>query len=172
MEKKNPAVQAAQKVDASVRTLSSGVRIRINSVPQLLIDDAVNMVPEPQVPYFHDEERGYEIPNPNDPRYLSLLAAYERAQAQAAVDAAVIWGVELVDEVPDESEWLPKLKFFAKRGRLDLSQYDLENPLEREFVFKRYCALSAGELSELLPDMIAGVTEEDVQKARESFQGD
>jgi len=170
MSKVNPAVEAAREIDAGVKTLNSGVRVRINSVPQLLIDDAVNMIPEPRVPYIKDEEHGYEIPNPNDPRYLADYAAYERAQAGAAVDAAVIWGVELLDGIPPDDEWMPKLKFFAKRGRLSLDQFDLDDPLEKEFVFKRYVALTANELGELLPEMISGVTEEDVAKARSSFQ--
>ena len=168
--KLNPAVQAAREVNTDERKLASGVRVRIHRIPQLLIDDAVNKVEAPAVPYVLDNEKGYEIPNENDPRYLAALETHERDQSQAAVDAVILWGIELVDAIPEDEDWLPKLQFYAKRGRVDLSGFDLENKLEKEFVFKRYVALSAQELGELLPEMISGVTEEDVAKATESFR--
>jgi len=172
MSKVNPAVEAAREMDTDERVLDSGVRVRIHRLPQLLIDDAVNRVPEPKVPYIKDEERGYEIPNPDDPRYLADLAEHERAQSHAAVDAVVLWGIDLVDGVPKDDEWLPKLEFYARRGHLDLSSFDFSNKLEKEFAYKRYVALSARELGELIPMMISGVTEEDVAKATESFRSD
>ena len=168
--KLNPAVEAARETNTDERVLDSGVCVRIHRIPQLLIDDAVNRVKAPTVPYVFDSEKGYEIPNENDPRYLAALEQHERDQSQAAVDAVILWGVELVGDMPKDEDWLPKLQFYAKRGRVDLSGFDFESKLEKEFVFKRYVALSAKELGELLPEMISGVTEEDVAKATESFR--
>lgn len=170
---KNSAVAAAKAQDTE-RALRSGIRVRVSRVSQLLIDEAVNEVPAPAVPYFHDEEKGYDIPNPNDPRYLAELDRYERAQLQATFDAILIWGVELVDEMPPIDTWLPKLQFFARRNpSVDLSQYDLEDALEVEFVYKKFIA--AGDIEELvsmLDETVPGASEEDKAKATALFRGD
>jgi len=167
----NEAIEASRNKDAGVHTLAGGTRVRVASIPQLLIDDAVRRVKEPRVPMVHDQEKGYDIPNPNDPRYQLDLQAHSNAQSAAAVDAVILWGVELLDGLPPDEEWLPKLEFYAKRGHIDLSEFDLDVQLEKEFVYKRYIAMSAKDLGELLPEMISGVSEEDVEAAKASFRG-
>ena len=156
--------------DANTRTLNSGVEVRISRVGQLLIDDAVNRVEEPKVPLVFSEDHQRDIENPNHPNYLIDMAAYERRQSQAAIDAAVLWGIELVEGLPEDEEWLRKLVFYSKRGHIDLSEFDLEEEFDQKYLYKRYIALDADELSDLLPLMISGVTEEDVQKAASVMQ--
>lgn len=166
----NPAVEASREKDTGGRELANGTRVHISTIPQLLIDDAVRRVKRPEVPYVMDEGKGYEIPNESDPRYLAALDEHAEAQAAAAVDAVILWGIELAEGLPPDEEWLPKLHFYAKRGHVDLSGYDLDNEFEKAFVYKRYIALSARDIGELLPEMISGVTEEDVEAAKASFQ--
>jgi len=175
MTKKSVAVVAAEEQhdDDAERMLTTGVRVRISRVSQMLLDAAVHKVKEPEVPIWYDEDRDREILNPSHPHYLAAMEEYEREQRLAAIDAAVLWGVELVDGLPEDKLWLKKLKYFAEKlGHIDLSEYDLEDEFELEFLYKRYVALSADDLSELMPEMMSGVTEEDVAKSVETFQGD
>jgi len=173
---KSPAVKAAQKQnqDADMeRVLKSGARIRICRVSQLLIDEAVNEVKEPNVPTYFDEDRQITLPNPDSAQYKKDIAEYERAQFRATFDAALLWGIELVDGVPEDDTWIKKLRFFAKRNKqVDIDQYDLDDELEREFAYKKFIAVDADELTEFMELMFQGVTEEDKEKARNLFPGD
>lgn len=172
---KSVAVIAAEetvKHDAE-RVLTTGVRVRVNRVSQMLLDAAVHKVKEPEVPLWYDEDRDREVLNPNHPHYLAAMEEYEREQRLAAIDAAILWGVDLVDGLPKDKLWIKKLKYFAEKlGHIDLSEYDLEDEFELEFLYKRFIALSAEDLSNLMPEIMGGVTEEDVAKAVETFQGD
>ena len=174
MTKKSVAVIAAEEnveQDAE-RMLSTGVRVRVNRVPQMLLDAAVHKVEEPQIPMWFDEDRGREIENPNHPQYLADLARYERDQRLAAVDASILWGIDLLGGLPKDDFWLKKLKYYAKLGHIDLSGYDLEDEFELEFIYKKFVAMAGDDLADLMPEMMSGVTEEDVAKAVETFQGD
>lgn len=168
----NVALEAAKEQGADNIRVLNGVRVRILSVPQFLIDDAVNRIVEPQVPIVMDETKGYKDENPDDPRYIREYAQYERAQADAAIDAAIIFGMELVDGLPKNNIWLRKLQFLAKRKRINLNEYDLDDELDRTFLYIRYVVLNAKILNELLPEIMIGVTKEDVDAAQASFQGD
>jgi hypothetical protein len=53
----------------------------------------------------------------------------------------LLWGVELVDGIPDNG-WLEKLQFMERQENIDLlSSFDLDNPLDREFAYKKYIAI-------------------------------
>ncbi len=168
---KNSVAVVAAESDAE-RVLSTGVRVRVNRVPQMLLDAAVHKVEEPQVPVWYDEDRERDVLNPNHPHYLAALEEYERDQRLAAVDASILWGIDLLDGLPEDDSWLKKLKYYAKLGHIDLSDYDLEDEFELEFIYKKFVAMAGDDLSDLMPEMISGVTEEEVAKARETFQSD
>ena len=170
--KKSVAVVAAEDKHDAERVLSTGVRVRVNRVPQMLMDAAVHKVEEPEVPLWYDEDRDREVLNPNHPHYLAAVEKYERDQRLASIDACILWGIDLLDGLPKDDLWLKKLKYYAKMGHIDLSGYDLEDEFELEFIYKRYVALLVDDLSDLMPEMISGITEEEVAKARETFQGD
>ena len=166
------AIQAvkAQEQNADIHVLSTGVRVRIRAVPQLLIDDAVNKLDEPRVPTVMDEDKGYAVENPSDPNYLLDIQKYEREQTQAAVAVALMWGLELVDGMPEDASWLEKTRWLSKHGYLNLSKFDLDDKLDVEFLYKRHVAVRTEDLDTLMAKMISGVTQEDIDKAKESFR--
>ena len=154
-----------------VVTLSTGVKARVNAVAAALIDDMVSAIEIPDPPIWENPEKpGQKEPNPDDPKYLKELNAAYKKQGEATMDAMVLFGVDLIDGVPPKEEWLSKLQFLAKRrGQLDLSEYDLDNELEVEFLYKRYIAISSEDYS--LITRRSGVTKEAVEEAEEIFQG-
>jgi len=161
--------KGAESDDSDVVTLSTGYRARIKPVGASLIDDAVAQIENPPVPTYMDEAKGREEENPHDPKYLRDLKDAERKQAQVAMDAMVMFGIQLVDGVPDDDTWLRQLTFYAKRSGLDLSEYDLDDPLEKEFLFKKYIATGTMDLLEV--GRRAGLRREDVADAVKSFPG-
>lgn len=166
----NPAIDTAKEKRAApnpgdVITLDNGVRVKVHAVPAALIDDVTRNIPTPQVPMWHNAEMERDEPNPNDPAYLQALQDADRERATAMIDACVIFGIELLDGVPEGDEWMKNLRFLEKRGQINLKGYDLKDPLEREFVYKRFVVapiwliMKVQELSSITPQEI------DAQKA-------
>ena len=167
-------VDTAKKHSADVgkeRTLSTGVRIRIRPVSARLLTESMARVPEPKIPMWWDKDREKEIENPGDPSYVRALDEREAKQTNVAMDALIMFGVELIDGVPKDDAWITKLNILDKFGVIDMSEYDLDNEIEREFVFKKFIAVSGGDLT-LLQDASGLVTAEDLAEAEDSFQGD
>ncbi len=168
--KKNAAVDVAKQQTAEVVrevTLATGYKARLKPVAASLIDEVVGRIKDPPVPVWHNEKKGRDEPNPDDPEYLAALNDLNRERGTAAIDALVMFGVELVDGVPDDG-WDAKLQYLEKRGLIDLKEFDLSDELDRDFVFKRFIAMSAYDLT--LLSSISGVREEDIAEAMETFR--
>jgi len=117
---------------------------------------------------WHNPDKDRDEPNPNDPKYIAAKQEADRQRGIAAIDAVVMFGVELLDGVPDDG-WLGKLRYLEKRGLLDLESFDLDDPLDLEFLYKRYVAVSAQDIAYIM--RTSGVREEDVEAAIRSFRG-
>lgn len=170
----NPAVEAVKELETETGpgevTLSTGVRVRLRPVPAWLVQETQNHVLDPEVPIWHNPDKGRDEPNPADPAYLAALQRAQARRAEAGTDVLVLYGVELVDGVPPDEDWLPRLRFLEKRGLFSFEGYDLSDPLERAFVFVKFCAMGNSDWG--LLGRVAGLSGEDVQRAVESFRGD
>jgi hypothetical protein len=72
--------------------------------------------------------------------------------------------------MPKDDMWLRKLQRLEKLGHIDLSAYDLDDPVDREFVYKRRFAVgNVGDFMTVYK--MSSVTQEDVTAATESFPG-
>jgi len=152
-------------------TLSTGVAVRLTPVSMTLIAEAQATVPEPPVPMWHNEDKDKDEPNPDHPDYLKAVAKADEDRNRASLDALVMFGVDLVDGVPEDSEWIPKLKFSKKMGfvSVDLDSFDLTNKIELEYLYKRYVALATPDMVSVMK-YCAGVGEEEVSTAAANFQ--
>lgn len=177
---RNPAIKAAKRSSSSGVSkepiqLSSGYWVRIRPVSAHLIDSAQAMVATPDPPMVYIEEKGREEQNPSDPAYLRALERVDIERSLAATDAMILFGVELVNEdgglfeLPPDSEWLDKLRLLERKGIISLSEYDLEDPLDKEFAFKKLVAVSSVDLP--IVAMANGVQGIDVENALDTFPG-
>lgn len=148
--------------------LPYGVTAKIVPVPPQLIEEVTSKIKDPEVPIWHNEDKGRDEPNPNDPDYLKALDEANTLRGIASVDAFALFGIDL-EAMPEDDKWLRKLLFMEKRGLIDLSDYDLDDPDELEFVYKRYVALNGNVLNVIVK--ASGVSEEEVQAAEASFPG-
>ena len=168
-EEKSPAVDVAKERkdrDEAV-VLSTGIKARFVPVAASLINDVVSRIKNPPVPIVFLEEKQREEENPNDPEYIRLVQEAEDKRTQASLDTIILFGVDLVDGVPEDDGWLKKLKYMEKLDHLDLKKYDLDDPDEREFVYKRFIAVSSDDIIEVLRR--SGITEEDIAQAMKTF---
>jgi hypothetical protein len=152
--------------------LSTGIKARLIPVAATLVQDVASRVKDPDVPMWHNPDKDREEPNPNDPKYLRDLADAGEKRGLAAVDAMVMFGVELEDGYPDPETdpWLRKLKFMERRGHISLDDFDLEDELDLEFVYKRYIAVSSIDLVAI--GTMSGIQPEEAAAAARMFQGD
>jgi hypothetical protein len=166
----NPTLRVAKSTnEKGIVTLSSGYKGRIHPVSAKLIDEVASTIPSPEVPKQFIEAKGREEYNPLDPEYQRAVADADRQRGLAVTEALVMFGVELVDAVPPVDTWLPKLQYMAKRGRLDLTAFDLLDPMDLEFLFKNYIAVATPDL--VYVSMASGLTSREVSQAVAGFPG-
>lgn len=172
MAKRSPAVDVSKKNgDINLNepvTLSTGITVLLKPVPTALIQEAAQAIKDPKVPQQKIEGKDYPVDNPNDPEYQRLLQEAFVERVQAGFDVMALMGVDLIDGLPEDDTWLKKLRYLEKRGRIDLSSYDLDDEFEREFVYKRHYALAGDDWN--LITKLSGVTEEDIAKAKDNFR--
>lgn len=171
----NEAVTVAKKerkqaTTAGTFTLSTGVEARVVPVSQSIIQDAMAMLKEPEVPLVYIKEKEREEPNPAHPDYLKAMEQYRREQFRVTFDTFALFGVELVAGVPEDDGWLKKLRLHERLGHLDLTRFDLDDEIDREFVYKRYVAMSTEDY--VLVGMLSGINPEEVDRAVASFRGE
>lgn len=152
-----------------VVTLSTGVRVRLHPVSSSLIEDLKSVIPFPEVPVVHIEEKDRDEENPNDPVYLAKVDETNRKRGEAALAGLLEFGVELLDGLPEDDTWLRKLQRLAKKNLLDLTGFDPKDDFDKEFLYKRYVAVAGDDLRILAP--LHGLNPMGVAKARATFLG-
>jgi len=161
----NPAVETAKQQEGGpedgITTLTTGVRVRLKSVSSSLVAEVMGRVKDPEVPIFHDEEKDRDLPNPNDPGYLRALDDAETKRNQAATDAMLVFGVELVDPVPENEDWIEELAFLG-------IEVDKSSKLAIEFAYKKYIAVGSLDLP-LVYGASSPVSAKEVADALSSF---
>jgi hypothetical protein len=167
----NPTIRVAKTFSAEkdVVTLSSGYQAYIRPVPSKLLDEVASAVQDPDVPKQFIEAKGRDEYNPMDPAYLRQLRAANRSRGIRITEALIMFGIDLVEPVPPSDEWLPRLLYMAKRGALNLDEFDFGDPLDREFVFKCYVAVAATDM--MYVSRASGLTEPEVAVAMAGFPG-
>lgn len=164
-----PEVAREEASHKNIVTLAEGVRAKLHPVSARLISEVTSRVKYPSPPTWHNPDKDREEPNESDPDYLNALAETEQQRGMAAMDALVMFGVELIDPVPEDGKWLKQLRLMEKRDMIDLSGYDLEDPLDLEFLFKRLVAVDTATITRV--GNLSGVTEEGVTDKESQFQG-
>lgn len=171
--KKSPAVDVAKDFAASspdtAIMLPSGVRIQIAPVSAALIEAVSSRVKDPAVPIIFNQDKNRNEEYPLDPAYVAELSDTSRRRAVASMDALYMFGIELIDGLPKDNGWINKLKFLEKHGDLDLSEYDLDDVMDQEFLYKRFIVGSADVIGKITK--ISGMSPEEVAEAETSFQG-
>ena len=98
------AADANEKdTDNDVVELSNGIRLRVRTVPPLILRQPIQHLPEPQPPTIHLDKQDVDEPNPNDPDYLREHAEWEATAGFATVDLMLLLGTtKPTEEGPPE----------------------------------------------------------------------
>lgn len=131
--------EVEEVLPADVITLSSGVRVRINPVPQrFLTEGMISIFKEAKL-----DSEGNIITDDNISNQLKLADNIQHHHA-----TLLSFGVELYGSISDylgtavPTNWLNMLK----RSGLDLSDFDLNDSSDREYLFlKNFAFVSDGD---------------------------
>lgn len=167
------AIAIAKKEDSSgitELTLSTGYTVRIKPVSQLTIEESQSLVKYPAIPIIYDSEKDREYPNPNDPTYKRDCEAVDTRRGIVAVETALMLGVEI--ELPKDETWLKNLQLMHRRKLLDLSEFDVDDKFDKEFLFKKHIAFGGQQDLALLMSHVSGLGEEAIQEAMSRFRPD
>lgn len=159
------AVRQARNINEPVE-LSTGIKVKINIAPAVVIEQAVANIPVPKV-YVQELEDGRKVENPNHPDYLNELQEHSRKQFRVGMDVMIAF-VDLIDGLPEDDDWIKRLRYLERLGHIDLEKYDLDDELDKEFVYKRFIAFGNDDLQMLA--RMSGISEEDRQLAEDSFR--
>lgn len=168
----NPALELAKEQHSggagTVYNLPNGAKVAILPVSATLLDEVTARITDPEPPMWFNPAKEKDEPNPMDPGHIKALAAADRRRLVASFDVMTMFGLELLDGMPEDESWIRKLQMMERLGHIDLSTYDLKNDLDREFVYKRYIILSADLIGKI--GSASGLTDEEVAKAEATFQ--
>lgn len=148
-------------------TLSTGVCVCLHPVSSSLVEEMKAAIPMPPVPVVYIEAKDREEENPNDPRYIDAVEEVNRKRGDAILDALLIFGVELVEGLPEDKTWLKKLRLLERRKTLDLSGFDLDDAFDLEFLYKKYVAVAGTDLR--IISGLHGFSPMEVARARATF---
>ncbi len=167
---KNPVISTAKEVSqngaGNIITLSDGRRAKLLPVSSTLIDAVTNKIKDPEVPMWFDEDKQRESPNPADPDYNRALEEAGRKRGLAALDALAMFGIELLDGVPEDRTWIKKLKIL----HVDLDEYNLDDEMEVEFLYKRFFVANNDVIQKL--SEVSGINPDEIQAAEATFPSD
>jgi hypothetical protein len=146
-----------------IHKLDTGVRVRITPVPPGLISKAQMRIEYPKVPTFYNPDKDRTEDNPSHPDYIAECQRVTEARGMAALDAMCMFGLELVDGVPDNDTWIRKLKFVMPDF-----DFDESDDIAKEYYYKTLVAVGMQDFVMLAGAM--GVTQEAIAQAETSFQ--
>ena len=155
--------------EESIVVLSTGVRVRLRAVSSTLVEEIKSAIPMPDVPKIYIADKDREEENPNDPRYIEAVERSMMARADATLDALILFGVELVDGLPTDDDWINKLKMLERLGHLDLKRFNFKDEFDRVFCYKRYVAVAGADLR--LVGQLHGLRPQEVARAHATFLG-
>ena len=166
-----PALAVAAEIadKDGILMLSTGYRAKIKPVSAVLLDNAMSRIKDPEIPEVYLEDKDRKEPNPNDPSYLKAMEEANHKRSMASVDVMILMGIQLIDPIPPDEDWLFGLQDLSRLGLFDLTPYDMTNPRDREFVFKRFVAVGNDDLKMISKKM--GISEEDLKAAEAAFPG-
>ena len=166
MSEENPVVEVArerrqQGEGDDILTLSTGVRVRVRPVSASLIAEAQGRIKYPDPPMFWIESKGREEPNPDDPHYKRQCEEVDQMRGQAALDAFAMFGLELVDGLPEDDAWIRKLKILG-------IEFDEDDSVACEFHYKKHVAVATPDLETV---QLASVSPGRIADHESSFRG-
>lgn len=162
--------------DDGIRTLSTGLRVRFHHVNSMTIQRAGDSIPIPPVyeqAITQSSGAVRFVQNPNHPDYKVRVDAANVEKSLKSLEAMILFGVELVDPLPPDSEWLDDLSMVVdleKYYRSDAEGNRTLSDKAKKLIYVMHRGAQTAEDYRLIAQSIS-VTEEAVQERVKAFPG-
>jgi len=170
MAKKSGVQVTVQGGGKDVLILSTGVVLKLRTVPAWKMNDVNNEIPHPEIPKVAvDGDRMVE--NPDDPDYQIAVKKYEQKMSDRLNDMMIVFGTSFLSkpesmEGPEDKDWLEALEWSGtKVGERKTDRY-------RAWV-KYHAAPRVEDIKKIIQEVgrRSGVSEADVKTAADNFRG-
>lgn len=153
-----------------ITTTPSGYRVKLVPVAANVIREAQARIPDAITRTYTNSTDGKEYENPAHPEYIAEVKIVEEERTKAAMNVMVLFGMELLDPIPDDNGWLEKCRF-AKLITDDEYKEAIsdDGKYMREMLFKTYVVSDFSVINQIAS--MSGVTQEMIAQARDTFQG-
>lgn len=156
--------------DQDTITLSTGVVLRLKPISKQLIRTVQTQFERPEVPMWEDPNKGRQVENPSDPKYIEAVEQYMVEIANATMDVCILRGTEVLEKPddlldPDSEQWVYEMQ------TLGLPMGD--NPRARYLAWIKGVAAPLDRDMNLVMGVIGrmtGVSETDVLEAVSRFR--
>ncbi len=159
-----------ERGEEQIVTLSTGVELRVTSVPKNFLYAVTSRFKQPKIPTYFNEGKGREEENPDDPDYKDEVEQYMADVANASNDVVLLRGTQIKKlpkefPGPDSEQWIEEME------ALDLPMVDNSRVRYLTWV-KGMAAPLDSDITRLMEEIgrLTGVTEADVADALDRFQ--
>lgn len=161
------AVEKRKKV-GEVFSTAKGIKIKLSPVATSIFTEAMAEIEDAIPPTYTNKETGKDELNPAHPQYQKDIKKVEKQKIEASMNAMILFGIELIDPVPEDTKWLDLL-VYGKRITKEEKKAALEDEtgIDLEFLYKKY-VVTDGDITNQLA-RLTGVTQEQIASAQKSF---
>jgi hypothetical protein len=160
------------KVDLTEVTLPNGVKLKLSKSPPFALQQAVANLDPPKIPIWKSP-KGRDEENPNDPDYVKALLHYQGQTGQAALNALLLFGVEVIF-VPKGMQRIEDTTWSEELAFLDMPVPDDPESRVRKLMWLKVVAIDTEEFLEEVSNKLfalQGLSEEDIAAAIDTFRG-
>lgn len=158
-----------------VKVLSTGMKVRFKPVNSMTVQRAADSVVLPEV-YVQAINQPNGVvkfaQNPNHPDYAKKVEEAEKERSLRSLEAMVFYGVELVDPLPEDDEWLADLGMMMNLDRYYYTDAEGKSKISKKAKVMLY-VIHQGAKTPADYQMIAEnvmVTEAAVQEQQKAFR--
>ncbi len=151
-----------------ITTTASGYRVKLVPVAANVLREVQSRIPDAITRTFTNPTDGKEYENPAHPEYIAEVKQVQEERTKASMNAMVLFGMELLDDIPEDNEWLNKCRFAKLITEPEYKEaISADGKYMREMLFKTYVVSDFSVISTIAN--MSGVTQEMVAQARDSF---
>ena len=159
-----------KKARNKITTTQSGYRVKLVPVAANVLREAMARIPDALTRTFTNPNDGKEYENPAHPEYILEVKQVQEERTKASMNAMMLFGIELLDDIPEDNEWLEKCRFAKIITEEEYKEAtSADGKFMREMLFKNYVVSDFAVINQIAS--MSGVTEEMIAQARDSFSG-
>ncbi len=157
-----------KKSKNKITTTPSGYRVKLVPVAANVLREAQSRIPDATTRTFTNPTDGKEYENPAHPEYIAEVKLVQEERTKASMSAMVLFGMELLEPIPEDNEWLEKCRFAKLITEEEYKEaISTDGKYMREMLFKTYVVSDFTIINQIAS--MSGVTQEMVAQARDSF---